>query len=206
MSTKATPQSAASMRRTSAGSTDVRSLYRLAALRRERNGSRSVQRTRQLGEDRQVGVEPDPLDSPNAEREQRPIILEPTELPLDCGAPSVERLSPLRLARHQGMKAVRLDPSGGGGALPGGAPPLGPRTPRVGTGEPPLPMFAGRRLLVPSRTSRLRQSPPSRPRPRYASRNNRYACGHSKPSLGPFFALPSLRAGPPGRRRGKEAP
>jgi hypothetical protein len=33
-------------------------------LRRERHGLRSRERARQLGEDRQVGVEPDALDPP----------------------------------------------------------------------------------------------------------------------------------------------
>jgi hypothetical protein len=31
-------------------------------LRRERHGSRSGERARQLGEDRQIGVQPDPVD------------------------------------------------------------------------------------------------------------------------------------------------
>ena len=36
---------------------------------------RSGESARQLGEDRQVGMEPHPLDSSHAEREQRPLIL-----------------------------------------------------------------------------------------------------------------------------------
>jgi hypothetical protein len=36
-------------------------------LRRERYGARPAQRRGELGEDRQVGVEPDPLDATDAE-------------------------------------------------------------------------------------------------------------------------------------------
>jgi hypothetical protein len=34
----------------------------------ERNGTRFGKRARQLGEDREVGVQPDPLDAPDPER------------------------------------------------------------------------------------------------------------------------------------------
>jgi hypothetical protein len=37
-------------------------------LRRERYGARSGQRAGELGEDRQISVQPDPLDAPHAER------------------------------------------------------------------------------------------------------------------------------------------
>ncbi len=46
------------------------------------------------------------------------------------------------------MEAVRPEPTGGRGTLAGGAPPLGLAAPSVGTGEPPLPMFAYGRLMV----------------------------------------------------------
>jgi len=46
------------------------------------------------------------------------------------------------------MQAIRLDPSGGGITLPGRAPPLRASTPWIGTGEPPLIMLAGRRLVL----------------------------------------------------------
>jgi hypothetical protein len=41
----------------------------------ERNGTRFGKRTRQLGEDREVGVQPDPLKATDTERQQRPLML-----------------------------------------------------------------------------------------------------------------------------------
>src|SRR4051794_9208043 len=52
--------------------------------------SRAVERAGELGEDRQVGVEPYPVDPANPERCERPVVLEASELALDCGAPLVE--------------------------------------------------------------------------------------------------------------------
>jgi len=52
------------------------------ALRRQRRGACSTERARQLGEDRQIGMEPNPLDPSHAEGEKRPLILEPAELAL----------------------------------------------------------------------------------------------------------------------------
>jgi hypothetical protein len=46
----------------------VRARAEAARLRREGNGSRSAERAGELGEDRQVGVKPDPLDAPDSER------------------------------------------------------------------------------------------------------------------------------------------
>jgi hypothetical protein len=40
-------------------------------------------RDRQPGEDGQVGVERDPLDAPDPQGQQRPVVLLPAELPLD---------------------------------------------------------------------------------------------------------------------------
>jgi hypothetical protein len=54
-------------------------------LRREGNGSRSTERVGELGEDRQVGVQPNPLDS----RRERPLMLESPELSLEGGAATV---------------------------------------------------------------------------------------------------------------------
>ena len=70
-------------------------------------------------------MEPNPLDAPNAEREQRPLILEPAELALDGPTAPVERLPPLRLARDKGMQPVGLDPGRAGATLAGRAAPLG---------------------------------------------------------------------------------
>lgn len=49
-------------------------------------GSRSREGAGEGGEDRQVGVERDPIQSTNAKRKQGPFILEPAELALDGGA------------------------------------------------------------------------------------------------------------------------
>jgi len=70
----------------------------------------SGERTRQLGEDRQIGMEPNPLDASHAQRKQRPLVLQAPELPLDSRAAPVERLPPLRVTRDKGMQAVGLDP------------------------------------------------------------------------------------------------
>ena len=40
----------------------------VAFLRRERHGSRTIERARELGKDRQVGAEPYPLDASHAKR------------------------------------------------------------------------------------------------------------------------------------------
>ncbi len=56
---------------------------KVSRLRRDRSGTRSTECAGQLGEDRQVGMEPDPLDPAHAEREQRPLVLQASELPLD---------------------------------------------------------------------------------------------------------------------------
>jgi len=51
------------------------------------------------------------IQAANAEREQRPLILEPTELALDGGAALVELPPAGRLARDQRMQTVSLAPS-----------------------------------------------------------------------------------------------
>jgi len=45
-------------------------------------GARLGERAGQLGEDRQVGAKSEPLKHTHPERQQRPLILEPTELAL----------------------------------------------------------------------------------------------------------------------------
>ena len=57
-----------------------------AALRREGNGTRSGKRAGKLGEDGQVCVKLDPFKPTDAQRSERPFILETTELALDGGA------------------------------------------------------------------------------------------------------------------------
>jgi hypothetical protein len=52
-------------------------------LRREGYGSRSAEPAGELGEDRQIGVQPDPVESTDAEGQSRPFVLQPAELALD---------------------------------------------------------------------------------------------------------------------------
>jgi hypothetical protein len=52
-------------------------------LSRERNCSRSTERAGELGEDGQVGMEPNPIQAMDAERGKRPVVLEASELALD---------------------------------------------------------------------------------------------------------------------------
>ena len=111
--------------------------------------ARFCQRRGQFGENRQVGMEPHPLDPSHAQREQRPLILEPPELALDGATTSVERLPALRLSGHEGMQAIRLDPARAGLALTGRATPLGRATRRIGPGEGPRPVLAARRVRLP---------------------------------------------------------
>ena len=81
-------------------------------LRRERYGSRSTERAGELGEDRQVGVKPNPVPATDPERKQRPLMLEPPELPLDRAARAVKVARALGLARDERVQPVGLDPTG----------------------------------------------------------------------------------------------
>ena len=81
-------------------------------LSRERYGSRPYEGAGELREDRQVRVKPDSLDASRSQREQRPLVLEPTELALDGGAALVELASARCLARHERVQAVGLNPPG----------------------------------------------------------------------------------------------
>ena len=76
-------------------------------------------------QDRQIGVEADAFDAAYAEREERPFVLEPSELSLDGAAAAVQLARPFRGARDQRVQSIRLDPHGRGLALPGRAAPLG---------------------------------------------------------------------------------
>jgi hypothetical protein len=67
---------------------------------------RACQGARELGEDRDVGVEANTLDPPHTQRRERPFVLEPAELPLDRPASLVEPAPPQRLARDQRVQVV----------------------------------------------------------------------------------------------------
>jgi hypothetical protein len=47
------------------------------------DGSLPAERAGELGEDRQIGVQPDPIQSTDAERSERPYVLEASELALN---------------------------------------------------------------------------------------------------------------------------
>jgi hypothetical protein len=73
-------------------------------LRRERYCARPGESAGELGEDRQVGVKLDPLKTTDS---KRPLVLEPTELPLD-GATALVELPPVgRLTWDQRVKSIR---------------------------------------------------------------------------------------------------
>jgi hypothetical protein len=66
-STREEHQQARDARRLKRGDAAEMGAYE-ADLRREMHETRAGQRARELGEDRQVGVQPDPLDTTDAER------------------------------------------------------------------------------------------------------------------------------------------
>ncbi len=96
-----------------------------ASLCREWHGPIPAQRRSELGEDRQIGVQPHALDSTHAEGQQRPFVLESSELALAGPSAAVERLGPGGVARDQRVQAIGLDPCGLRLALTGRAAPLG---------------------------------------------------------------------------------
>ena len=107
--------------------------------------------TESLGEPREhheVGVKPDALDAPNAERSEAVVVLQAAELALDGGAASVELAPPERLARDQRVQAVSLDPPARGLALASRAAPLRGLPLEVGTREGPDAVLTAWRLVV----------------------------------------------------------
>src|SRR3954451_21863523 len=87
----------------------------------KRHGSHPRERRRELREHRQVSVKTNPVDAPDAKRQERPLVLEATKLALHGSTRAVELARALRLARDQRVQTVGLDPSGAGLALAGGA-------------------------------------------------------------------------------------
>jgi hypothetical protein len=71
---------------------------------------RPRKRDRQLGQDRQVGMKPDPIQPTNQQRQHRPLMLEPSKLALDGAPRAVQLPTPLRCARNRGVQVVGLDP------------------------------------------------------------------------------------------------
>src|SRR5687767_1684878 len=94
-------------------------------LRRNSLGVRLRQRAGELGEDGQVGMQPDAVQATDTKRGERPIVLQAAELALDGGAATVELAVAQALARDQRVQPVALDPDRRGLALAGGAAPLG---------------------------------------------------------------------------------
>ena len=68
------------------------------ALRGEGYGSCSAEGAGELGEDRQVGVQPNAIQPTDAKRGERPFMLEATELAFNGGTATEER----GVARDQG--------------------------------------------------------------------------------------------------------
>lgn len=126
----------------------------LAALRRERNGSRSGERGGERGEDAEVGVERDTLKPSHAEWLQPALVLEPPEGALDRGASPVQVAPPLRLAGDKRVQATRLDPGGLRLALPGRAAPLARLPLGIGPGECPSAVLTLGRLVLPRDNAR----------------------------------------------------
>src|SRR5690348_17073724 len=104
--------------------------------------------SRELRKDCQVGVQPNPVKTANAEREESPLMLEAAELTLDTAARGVQLLAALALARDERVQPVGLDPLRRRGADAGGAAPLGTTPLRVSASEHPLAMLAARRLVL----------------------------------------------------------
>lgn len=100
----------------------------------------------------------DPLKTTNAQRRERPFVLETPELAFDRRAALVELAPARRLARDQRVEAMGLDSAACGFAFPGRAAPLRRAALEVGPGDPPLAMLASRRQMVTTdNASRLAQ-------------------------------------------------
>jgi hypothetical protein len=56
-------------------------------------------------------MQPDPLKATDAERRERPLVLEASELPLDSATGSVEVARAGGLSRDQRVEAVGFDPA-----------------------------------------------------------------------------------------------
>src|SRR6266545_4911541 len=94
-------------------------------------------------------MEPDPLDPPDPQRQQPPLVLESAVLPLDRAAQPVELLPTQRLAGDQGVQPAGRDPLAGRGAFAGWAAPLGRLPLGVRPGERPGAVLAsGRQVLA----------------------------------------------------------
>jgi len=76
-------------------------------LRRERHGSPSGERARELGQDRQVGVQLDALKSARAKRPERLFVLEPAELAIYRVTAAVELAGPQLCAGSAGAAGRR---------------------------------------------------------------------------------------------------
>src|ERR1035437_508324 len=120
----------------------------LLQLREESNGALIREPIGEISQDRQVDVQLDALLATDPEREQRPFVLEASELALDRATTAGELARTLRLARGERGWPVRLDPAGRGLALAGGAAPLRSLALEVRSRERPLAVLAAARLVV----------------------------------------------------------
>ena len=65
------------------------------------NGRLTTERAHELGEDGQVGVQPNPVQVTDEKRSERPVVLQSAELALDGSAATVQSGEAERLARDQ---------------------------------------------------------------------------------------------------------
>src|SRR5215211_8221372 len=93
-------------------------------------------------------MEPDPLDPPDPQGQQRPLILEPAELAFHRPALAIQLLPAGRAPGDKGVQSAGPDPPAGRGALARGVAPLGRPALGVGSGEGPLAVLADRRLVL----------------------------------------------------------
>src|SRR5215218_7578690 len=99
-------------------------------------------------------MEPDPVKSAYAQRQERPFVLETAELALNSPTPSVELARARRVARDERVQTVGFDPRRSGLALPGRAAPLRRAASVIGPSERPLAVPAHRRLVLAAHDTR----------------------------------------------------
>jgi hypothetical protein len=93
------------------------------------------ERAGEAGQDGQVGVQRDPLNTAYPQRQQRPLVLELAVLPLDGAMELVELLPAQRSPADERVQPAGPDPSACRGALAGCAAPLGRLPLGVGSGK-----------------------------------------------------------------------
>jgi hypothetical protein len=120
-------------------------------LRRERHGSRSSEGASERGKDRQVGVQPNPIRSTDAERDSARSFL---SRPNSRSTAARRRKSAVHRGVSRGISGCRrsaVTQPQAARRLPGRAAPLARAALAVRPGEPPLAMLTQRRAMVAAR-------------------------------------------------------